>query len=1219
LESAPFAGGSTLVLLVGKDGGSGSDAAFARRTSEEEDCQARWDNACVSFQDAPPASVRVLGAVCGVARDGSIIEVPSASQRRLLGLLAVHAPRQLRAEWLADVLGVTSGALRTTISRLRAAIGPATLRTASTGYSLEGDVDAIGFCSAVGNADKTADKLGALEQALTLWTGPALEEFQGEEWARGETARLTEIHAACVDDYMEQLIRANRPTDAVAAAEGQIGEYPYRDRSRGLLIRALALAGRQADALRAFQTYRSLLVGELGTEPSHEVVQIECRVATGWNGIDPECQVPAPIGVFEVPIPASLAHRVAFVGRSDEQEVLRTQLTLVEQSGLRCVVVGGEAGIGKTTLLAEFANSVSASGTAIVLYGRCDESGVPLEPFRTVLDMCVEHAPLDLLTEHVAQVGGELTRLCSRLATRLATTPPPTGSDDATERFLAFNAAIDLLRRIASRRPLVLILDDLQWAEPTALLLLRQLVRTLADAPVLVLMSRRDPGEQISDQLRAALSELERGEVSHLQLTGFDEGELAELVVAATRAAPDPELRRITGRLREETAGNPLYASQLVRHWMDLGRAAAVQEGNQGRPMMVMPAGVPPSLREVVWSRVQTLGQDVFTVLAAASVLGLEFPEDVLLKTLDLPKATVLGALDAAVAAGILIDVRYVRRSMRFVHALVASAMYSEIGPSNRAGMHERIVRALTEGGESLHPDVVLQLARHCVLAGLPEDALHWSISAGDHAFDHLAPTEAAQHYQVALEAAEALHRPDAQRADLLVRLGHAQYRAGDPRAQVNLFQGATLARRSGQSQTLIRAALVADLGVIRVDSLAREHAEVVESALQIADPADIATYARLQAVLAKSLTYTPEVERRVALAHRALRLAEESDDATLLARVAPAVLAALWAPGNESLRNEVAAKALSAAEVSGDPLLQFSVNLAARQVAIESGDPVMAAHTLNRLRVTAQSVGEPYLRWLIVACDTFEAMMAGQLSDAERLAAEALDFGLRIGAPDAFAMYAAQYFVLGTFGGRHAELLPLVEQAARENPSVLPFRLAHGIICVAVGDVDAAREILHEGMEGGFAVLDIDNFWMTSVIAYGIIAIELDDRDAAAQLLPVLEPYAAQVSFNGVTSQGPVAAYVGKLASLLGRHDEAERQLRTALATATAFGWIYHQATTLFALAQARHRRLGALDEEGRSWLSESSALCRTYGFRNWISLIDDLAASQVPTVSLP
>jgi DNA-binding SARP family transcriptional activator len=240
----------------------------------------------VSYPDNSPASVHVLGAVYGVAPDGSIVDVPSASQRRLLGLLAVHAPRQLRAEWLADVLGITTGALRTTVSRLRTTIGSATLRTASTGYSLEGEVDAAQFCSAVANAGKACDRLGALEQALTLWTGPVLEEFQAEEWARGETARLTEIHAASVDDYIDQLLADHRETDAIVAAEGQVGHYPYRDRSRGLLIRALALAGRQADALRAFQTYRSLLVEEFSTEPSPEVVRTERRVATGWNGVD---------------------------------------------------------------------------------------------------------------------------------------------------------------------------------------------------------------------------------------------------------------------------------------------------------------------------------------------------------------------------------------------------------------------------------------------------------------------------------------------------------------------------------------------------------------------------------------------------------------------------------------------------------------------------------------------------------------------------------------------------------------------------------------------------------------------------------------------------------------------------------------------------------------------------------------------------------------------
>ena len=1162
----------------------------------------------MTFPDATPASVHVLGAVYGVTPEGVNINVPSASQRRLLGLLAIHAPRQLRAEWLAEALGVTAGALRTTVSRLRSTIGRATLRTTSTGYSLEGDVDASLFCQAVANADKTADKLGALEEALALWTGPVLEEFQGEEWARGESARLTEIHAASVDNYVDQLISAHRATDAIAAAEVQIGRYPYRDRSRGLLIRALALAGRQADALRAFQAYRSLLVEEFGTEPSPEVVRVEGRVATGWTGVDATSEVLAPLGTVDIPLPANLAHRVAFVGRLAEHEAIRSQLALVGESGLRCVVVGGEAGMGKTTLLAVFAHSVTSSAAATVLYGRCDETGVPLEPFRSVLDACVEHAPLDLLTEHVAQFGGELTRLCARLKTRVPTTPAPTGSDDGTERFLTFDAAAHLLRRIASARPLVLILDDLQWAEPTALLLLRQLVRTSSDTPILILVSRRDPGEQISDHLRTALAELEHGEISHLQLTGLNEAELAEMVVAATRAVPDPELRRVTGRLREETAGNPLYASQLVRYWMDLGRAAGAHQGQQGRPTIVMPDGIPPSLREVVWSRVRTLGQDVFAVLAAASVLGLEFPEDVLLETLDLPEATVRRALDAAVAAGILIDLRSVRRAMRFVHALVANAMYSEIGPSSRARMHEQVVRALKTGGEALRPDVVLQLARHCALAGLPEEALHWSVSAGDHAFAHLAPTEAAHHYQVALEAAQALGRSDAQRADLLVRLGHAQFRAGDPQAQANLSEGAKLALQSGQRQTLVRAALVADLGVPRVAGFVQE-SEIVESALEVVDPADTATYARLLALLSKSLTFTPDVERRVTLAHRALHMAGESDDPSLLAGVAPAVLAALWAPGNERLRNEVAARALSAAETSGDPLMQFSVNLAARQVAIESGDPVMAAHNLARLRATAQNVGEPYLRWIIVVAETFEAMMAGRLSDAEALASEALDFGLQIGASDVFAIYAAQFFVLRTFGGRHSELFPLVEQAARENPTVLPFKLAYGIICAAVGHTDAARDILAEGLESGFVELGADNFWMTSVIAYVIIALELDDRGAAAQLLPVIEPYASVISFNGATSQGPVSAYAGKLASLLGRHDEAESHLKAALSTTTAFGWTYHRATTLFALALAKHRRLGELNEEGRSWLSQSSELCRAHGFKNWIAQIDDLA----------
>lgn len=784
--------------------------------------------------------MRVLGGVDAVAVDGSVIGVPSATQRRLLGVLAIQAPRRIRGEWLADLLGISPGAMRTTVARLRAAIGPDALVTASTGYSLTCDVDASRFCRAIADAEDSDSALAGLEAALASWTGSPLEEFDGEEWARGDVLRLTELHAGAVDDYAEALIAAHRAVDAVALLESHVVQHPYRDRSRGLAIRALALAGRQADALRAFHTYRALLAEELGTEPSPEVVRIERRVASGWNGTEHEREAPVPPAAFDIPLPAALAHRVGVVGRTAERAALRAELELVATTGLRAVVVGGEPGIGKTTLLAEFAWSVSASGDATVLYGDCAETGGTLEPFRTVLAACVEHAPLALVADHVARCGGELARLYPGLSTRLPTAPPPTGSDDATARFLAFDAAADLLRRIASPRPLVLIIDDLQWAEPTALVLLRHLTAALADAPVLVIVSRRNPGAAASDDLRSALAELGRSDGRFLELGGLDEADLAELVVAATRAAPDSELRRLVARLREETAGNPLFASQLVRHWNDLGCLDRDQSEVGNRAAVPEMEAMPVGLREVVWSRVHTLGDDVTGVLSAASVLGTDFPVDVLVDMVDLEEGAVAQALNTATAAGLTRALRSVRRRMRFVHALVATALYSEIAPATRARLHERAAQALSQHDGVDAADVVVHLARHSALAGRPADTLRWATAAGDHARAHLAPTEAARHYAIALEAAEALHRPEAERAELLVRLGDAQHRGGNPDAFGTLAKAAHLARRSDNAAALIGAALAGDRGFMRIDNRSSEYLGILEAAAAVIRADDV-------------------------------------------------------------------------------------------------------------------------------------------------------------------------------------------------------------------------------------------------------------------------------------------------------------------------------------------------------------------------------------------
>ena len=200
-----------------------------------------------------------------------------------------------------------------------------------------------------------------------------------------------------------------------------------------------------------------------------------------------------------------------------------------------------------------------------------------------------------------------------------------------------------------------------------------------------------------------------------------------------------------------------------------------------------------------------------------------------------------------------------------------------------------------------------------------------------------------------------------------------------------------------------------------------------------------------------------------------------------------------------------------------------------------------------------ARAVAEPRLQWTVGLYDTFGATMAAGSGDAESIACPNLDLGLQIGVPRRLAFFAAELFVISSDGGRAEELLPVVEQAASDNPAMLPSKLAYGNHLRRSRRDDVAFIILREGLATRFQRDIRRQRLMTSVIGYAVLAIDLGDADAAAYLRPIIEPFSADVAFNGVTSQGPVATYVGRLASLLGDHDVAEEQLLAALDTATA------------------------------------------------------------------
>ncbi len=199
--------------------------------------------------------IRVLGPIQVITEDGEAIDLPSVTQRRLLAVLAVHAPSRVRAEQLADVLGVSAGGLRTSVSRLRKALGGQALASVSGGYQLTAAVDAQLFCRAVAavpagmSQASAAASLATLEEALGLWAGPALEEFADEGWASGEAARLGELHASATEDYAEVLVTAGRCPEAIAVLSAHIARHPLRDKARGLMLRGL-LAGVAAGRFR---------------------------------------------------------------------------------------------------------------------------------------------------------------------------------------------------------------------------------------------------------------------------------------------------------------------------------------------------------------------------------------------------------------------------------------------------------------------------------------------------------------------------------------------------------------------------------------------------------------------------------------------------------------------------------------------------------------------------------------------------------------------------------------------------------------------------------------------------------------------------------------------------------------------------------------------------------------------------------------------------------
>jgi predicted ATPase len=321
------------------------------------------------------------------------------------------------------------------------------------------------------------------------------------------------------------------------------------------------------------------------------------------------------------------------------------------------VLVTGEPGIGKTRLLAEFAHAVA--GAALVVYGRCEEE--PATPFQPFAEALGPLAAADIVMEDLArpQVGR----------------PGEPAADPEGDRARLFDAVCEWLDELARSRPLLLVLDDLHWAERATLLLFRRLAGRPQRVPLLLLASARESELGGGHPLTEALADIRRDRpVLPVPLHGLDEAAIATIVEGVTGARAD---RTAARALQERTGGNPFFVRELVRH---------AEEGEA--------VSLPQGVREVVAARVGRLEERARRVLALAAVAGSELDAGLVRAASGAPEEEVLDALEQALRAGFLRELPG-DGGLAFTHALVRDALVDELSAARRAHLHRRVADAL--------------------------------------------------------------------------------------------------------------------------------------------------------------------------------------------------------------------------------------------------------------------------------------------------------------------------------------------------------------------------------------------------------------------------------------------------------------------------------------------------------------------------------------------
>ncbi len=930
------------------------------------------------------------------------------------------------------------------------------------------------------------------------------------------------------DDYFgDPVVEAAR---LCAKAEG--GQILVSD-----LVRAMA--GR-----RSSHTFTSL--GELELKGLLEPIE---TLLVSWEPLGADDP-----GSGRVPLPTRLTQRpaVGVIGRVNELEVLDTCAKRVAaEEGREVVLLSGEPGQGKTTLVSELARHVHESGMTVLL-GRCDEEvGAPYRPFAESLSHFVSHAPESLLRSHVSDHGGELSRMVPALQKRLGELPPPQSTDPDTERYLLYSAVVGLLEEASRQRPVVLVLDDLHWADKPSLQLLRHLVANSSASGLVILGTYRDAELSASHPLTEALGGLLREQgVSSMHLTGLEDAGVIAFMKAAAGHELDDAAVGLAHQLYRETDGNPFFVAEMLRNLSESGTIYQDEEGHWTAKDAEATFALPNSVRAVIGSRLARLGDDASKLLSTASVIGRDFDLDLLTAATGVHEDDAIDLLEQAQHAALVTEVPDTPGRYTFSHALVQHTLYEDLGGTRRTRLHKAVGEAI-EGLYGENSDARLgELARHFLLATRPTDvdkAISYARRAGEAALAALAPDEAVGYFSQALELATQKSPVDASgRIDLLIGLGTAQRQAGIASFRETLLEAARRAQELGDTDRLVSAALANNRGFFSsFGQLDVEKVDVLEAALDALPGTNSSERARLLATLCSELTYHSSLERRLALADEAKAIANRLGDQGVFVDVVTRFSNAIVAPSTLARGLADIAEVFAAARDLDNFTLAPAITNSC-QLAVRSGQFELAKEHQSILRTRAEKIRQPLDLWVASYTAASLALLHGDIEEAEEHATAALEIGLASGQPDAFAYYGVQLIMIRTEEGRLGELESVIADAVEQNPSIPAYEAVLAAAHLDAGNEEAARELVEEAAARSFALPE-DQPWFDGIAYYAAVVIELQLRAHAAQLINLLSPFSEQIPDNGLTPEPPVATFLGGLATVLERFDEADSYFEQA------------------------------------------------------------------------